>query len=158
MNCDKVLDILYYSERISLLKRVLINFHVWHCAKCAAHRHVLQIACERMNEDFFPPAHGIAGQVMTFIHAGETFDDTFPEHESVSFRAWVVTGIALLFSLSSAYLGIDYLTPVNTRSVNFMLSLGITVGGIITAFGAIFIGCHIKELSKWLDLRSSQSR
>ncbi|MDR2802912.1 MAG: peptidoglycan-binding protein [Treponema sp.] len=155
MNCDKVLDILYYSEHISLLKRVLINFHVWHCAKCAVHQRVLQTAGEQMKEDFFPPARGIAEQVMTFIHAGETFDD-IPEHESVSFRAWVVTGIALLVSLSSAYLGIDYLTPVNTRAVNFMLSLGITVGGIITAFGAIFIGCHIKELSEWFGLHSGQ--
>jgi hypothetical protein len=33
-----------------------------------------------------------------------------------------------------------------------MLPVGITVGGVITAFGAIFIGSHITELSKWLGL------
>jgi hypothetical protein len=147
------LDFLYYSdEGIPFIKRLLIAFHVWHCPRCIAHLHALETASTLLEEDFFPPAENIADSVMALVRADEPFSESSCEQEAVSLRAWIITGLALLFSLSSAYLGIDYLTPIDTRTINFMLPVGITVGGAITAFCAIFIGCHIKELSKWLGL------
>jgi hypothetical protein len=116
------------------------------------HLHALQTASTLIKEDFFPPAENIADSVMALAQADEPLTGQSHELQSVSLRAWIITGFALLFSLSSAYLGIDYLTPIDTRTVNFMLPVGITVGGVITAFCAIFIGCHIKEFSKWLGL------
>ncbi|MDR0662774.1 MAG: peptidoglycan-binding protein [Spirochaetaceae bacterium] len=156
MNCNKVLDTLYYSDsRIPFVKRLLTGFHIWHCPKCAAHWNTLQKARACMREDFFPPAtSGTADQVMALIRQNEDALSVPPhEQEALSFRVWVAAGLAILFSLSSAYLGIDYLTPAGTRTINFMLPIGITVGAVITAFGAIFIGSHIKELSKRLGLR-----
>ena len=153
MNCNKVLDFLYYADDdIPFVKRILIAFHIRHCPKCAAHWHTLQTASTLLKEDFFPPAENIADSVMALARAGEPLAGQSLGYQVVSLRAWIVTGFALLFSLSSAYLGIDYLTPIDTRTINFMLPVGITVGGAITAFCAIFIGCHIKELSKWLGL------
>jgi hypothetical protein len=155
MNCNEILDTLYYSDNhIPFAKRLLIDFHIRHCPKCAAHKNVLQKAACCIREDFFPPAAGAAGPVMTFIRDDAAFTEPLHEQESHSLRAWVVAGLAIFVSVSSAYLGIDYLTPVDTRTINFMLPVGITVGGVITAFGAIFIGCHIKELSKWFGLHS----
>ncbi|MDR2444986.1 MAG: peptidoglycan-binding protein [Spirochaetaceae bacterium] len=156
MNCNKVLDFLYYSdEGITFVKRILIYLHTRHCTKCAAHLHTLQTASALLKEDFFPPAENIADSVMTIVRVDEPLTTQSRELQAVSLRAWIITGFTLLLSLSSAYLGIDYLTPMDTRTVNFMLPVGITVGGAITAFCAIFIGCHIKELSKWLDLHLS---
>jgi hypothetical protein len=153
MNCDKVLDFLYYSdEGIPFITRLLIAFHVRHCPGCASHLRALRTASTLLEEDFFPPAKNIADSVMALARADEPFAESSCEHEVVSLRAWIITGFALLFSLSSVYLGIDYLTPIDTRTINFMLPVGITVGGVITAFCAIFIGCHIKELSKWFGL------
>ena len=153
MNCDKVLDFLYYSDDdIPFVKRILIALHIRHCPKCATRLHTLQTASALLKEDFFPPAENIADSVMALVRADEPLTGQSRELQAVSFRAWIITGFTLLFSLSSAYLGIDYLTPIDTRTVNFMLPVGITVGGAITAFCAIFIGCHIKELSKWFGL------
>ena len=153
MNCNEVLDFLYYSDDgIPFVKRILIALHIRYCPKCAMHLHTLQTASTLLKEDFFPPAENIADSVMALAQADEPLTGQSHELQSVSLRAWIITGFALLFSLSSAYLGIDYLTPIDTRTINFMLPVGITVGGVITAFCAIFIGCHIKEFSKWLGL------
>jgi hypothetical protein len=156
MNCDRVLDLLYYSEEsFSLVERILIYFHIRRCPKCAVHRRALQIASARMKEDFFPPAVAdMSTKIMALIRRGTLMDSAKPE--AIPFRAWVIAGLAMLVSLPGAYLGVDYLIPVDTRSVYFMLSLGITVGAVITAFGAMFIGCHMTELSKWLGLRPRQ--
>jgi anti-sigma factor RsiW len=154
MNCNKVLDALYYSDgHILFVKRLLIAFHIRHCPKCAAHADALQKAADCMREDFFPPAAvGTADSVMAFIRDEDAFAEPVHEQEALSLRVWVAAGLAILISLASAYLGIDYLTPADTRTINFMLPIGITVGAVITAFGAIFIGGHIKELSKRLGM------
>jgi hypothetical protein len=89
---------------------------------------------------------------MALVRKGNVMEDAPPEHAALPLRAWLITGLAVLVSLSSASLGIGYLTPADTRAVNFMLPVGITVGSVITAFGAIFIGSHIRELSEWLGL------
>jgi hypothetical protein len=159
MNCDKVLDVLYYQDngeypegRISFIMRFLICLHIRRCPKCAAHQRALRCASACLKEDFFPPATGIASEIMARVRDGGIFGDLPPEHAALPFRAWLVAGMAILVSLSSASIGIDYLTPVGARTISFMLPVGITVGAVITAFGAIFIGSHIAELSKWLGL------
>ncbi|MDR2098038.1 MAG: peptidoglycan-binding protein [Spirochaetaceae bacterium] len=157
MNCNEVLDALYYSDGgIPLVKRIFIAFHIWRCPKCAAHADALQkvSACR---EDFFPPASGIADSVMALIREGGALVKPANGQEALSIRAWAAAGLAILVSVSSAYLGIDYLTPVDIRTANLMLPVGITVGCVVTAFGAIFIGCHIKELSAWLGLNSGSN-
>ncbi|MDR0382726.1 MAG: peptidoglycan-binding protein [Spirochaetaceae bacterium] len=160
MNCEKVLDALYYQDNreysegpVAFITRMLIALHIRRCPKCAAHRNALRSVSACLKEDFFPPPAGIAARVMPLARDSGVFADMPPERAAPPFRAWLIAGLAILVSLSSASLGIDYLTPVNVRSVNFMLPFGITVGGVITAFGAIFIGSHIAELSKWLGIR-----
>ncbi|MDR1257320.1 MAG: peptidoglycan-binding protein [Spirochaetaceae bacterium] len=160
MNCDKVLDVLYYQDngeypegRFSFMVRFLIALHIRGCPKCAAHQKALQSASACLKEDFFPPATGIASEIMVRVRDGGVFGNVPSVNAALPLRAWLVAGLAILVSLSSASIGIDYLTPINTRTVSFMLPFGITVGSVITAFGAIFIGSHITELSKWLGLR-----
>ncbi|MDR3356906.1 MAG: peptidoglycan-binding protein [Spirochaetaceae bacterium] len=156
MNCNKVLDSLYYSDKYTpLITRLLIALHIRHCPKCAAHWQALQTAAVLLEEDFFPPSESHADSIMALVEADEPFAAS-RDRDAVSLRAWIITCLALLFSLSSAYLGIDYLTPLDIRTINFMLPVGITVGGAITAFCAIFIGCHIKELSDWLGLHTHE--
>lgn len=157
MNCDEVLDFLYYPEnRFTFIKRILIYFHLLRCPKCAAHKRALRIASLCAREDFLPPAENLSENIMALVRECGNSAEIHSKPETVSFRAWIISGLAILVSLSSAYFGVDYLTPANTHTIYFMLPLGITVGAIITAFGAIFIGCHIPELSKWLGLNSSK--
>jgi hypothetical protein len=156
MNCDKVLDFLYDTEysgyRFSFIARLLVFFHISHCPKCAAHRRALQSASDCLKEDFFPPASGIAEKVMALLGDDDAFTLRHQGYAAMSFRSWLIAGLAVLVSLSSASLGVGYLTPANMRTVYFTLAVGITVGAVITAFVAIFIGSHIAELSRWLGL------
>jgi hypothetical protein len=159
MTCDKVLDVLYYQDngeypngRFSFMMRFLIALHIRRCPKCAAHLRALQSVSACLKEDFFPPATGIASEIMARVREDGLLENTPQENAAPPLRTWLTVGLTILLFLSSASIGIDYLAPVNVRTVSFMLSVGITVGGVITAFGAIFIGSHIAELSKWLGL------
>jgi hypothetical protein len=94
-----------------------------------------------MRESFPPPPAELEERIMRSVNAEEQPGE-YPEVAGVSFRSWVVTGFIVLFSLSSSFFW-EGAPP---------LHIGITVGAVVTAYGAIFIGSHLKELTERFNI------
>jgi hypothetical protein len=123
------------AEPQPLFTRLELWFHLFCCPACAAEAAKLESARSIMRESFPPPAAEIEDRIMRSIDTEEP-DEAYPEVAGVSFRSWVITGFIVLLSLSSSFF-LEGVPP---------LPIGITVGAIVTAYGAIFIGSHLKEL------------
>ncbi|MFP3042562.1 peptidoglycan-binding protein [Treponema primitia] len=162
MNCNDVMDKVYEFEgnsSLPLFTRLQIWLHTLRCpccagnsvASCAEKIEKLTAARSLMKENFFPPAPGLEDRIMQSI-ALEELDEEYPEIAGVSFRSWVVTGLVILVSLSTSFLGMDFIKVADNWGSSFLLPIGITVGAIVSAYGALFIGSHLKELSDRFNL------
>jgi hypothetical protein len=67
--------------------------------------------------------------------------------QGVSFRSWVIAGLIILVSLSSSFFNLDFVETVASYGSSFLLPVGLTIGIVVTGYGALFIGSHLKELS-----------
>jgi hypothetical protein len=144
MNCNKAMDVVYEewgTVSLSFFTRLRARFHLFLCPRCAAEAALLQSARGLMRESVPPPPAELEERIMRSIDAEEQ-DSQYPEVAGVSFRSWVVTGFIVLLSLSSSFFW-EGVPP---------LYIGITVGAILTAYGAIFIGSHLKELTERFNL------
>jgi hypothetical protein len=133
--------------------RLQVSIHLLLCPRCAEKAARLEAARNIMKIDFFPLAPDFSDSIMDTICA-EAFDDpadmSFDAEElspAIPFGGWVFTGFIVLLSLASAFIGMDFITVAAAQGSSFLLPVGITIGVIITGYGAIFIGSHLKELS-----------
>ena len=69
-----------------------------------------------------------------------------------SFRVWVIIGVFVLFSLSSSFFGMNFVEIANAEGLSFLLPVGLTIGIVVTCYGAFFIGSHLEELSSRFKL------
>jgi hypothetical protein len=145
MNCGKAMDAVYEewgAESLPLFTRLEMRLHLLRCPRCAAEAARLQNARAFMQESLLSPPAELEERIMRSVNAEERGEE-YPEVAGVSFRSWVVTGLIVLLSLSSSFF----------REGAPPLHIGITVGAILTAYGAIFIGSHLKELTERFNLR-----
>jgi hypothetical protein len=150
-----------------LLLRIRIAAHILFCPGCARSVEQFEVTRHILNHDFFPPAPDFAEPVMRQImreaagtpdYAGgeDIFEEIFngpPAAEGVSFRGWVITGLVMLLSLSTSFFGLDFGRIAAAEGMSFLLPVGITIGAVVTCYGALFIGSHLKELSERFGLR-----
>jgi hypothetical protein len=144
MNCNKAMDIVYEewgAVSLPFLTRLRAHLHLFLCPRCAAEAALLQSARALMQESFPSPQAELEERIMRSINTEEQ-GSHYPEVAGVSFRSWVVTGFIVLLSLSSSFFW-EGAPP---------LHIGITVGAILTAYGAIFIGSHLKELTERFNI------
>jgi hypothetical protein len=47
----------------------------------------------------------------------------------------------------------NFVAIANSEGSSFLLPVGITIGIVLTCYGALFIGSHLKELSSRFRLR-----
>ena len=154
MNCRELMDQAAGSsgEHLPLALRLKIGFHLLRCSRCAAEAARFEAARELLKAGAFPPAPDLESLIMERIEA------SFP-HEGaeiageISFRGWVITGVIVILSLSSAFIGMNANQIAPRDWTSFLLPLGLTVGLFVTGYGALFIGTHLKELSEWVRLR-----
>jgi hypothetical protein len=160
MNCDELLDRVYEycGEPLPPLLYLRVKFHCLLCPQCAQEMERFELAQDILRNDFAPPELDFAGAVMAKLCAedmaedpGET-EETLEEAAGISLRGWVIAGLILFFSLTSAFLGMDFIKIAASEGSSYMLPLGITIGAIITCYGAVFIGSHLKELSQRFGL------
>ena len=70
----------------------------------------------------------------------------------LSTRGWVIAGLIILVSLVTAFFGLDFQKLALETGMSFLLPVGITIGIVLTSYGALFIGSHLKELSERFGL------
>jgi hypothetical protein len=150
---DKVYDSLG-EEPLSLLFRLQLGVHLLFCRRCAEEVKKLKAVQEYLQTGFFPDSPHFEDSIMEQIYAEESALanpdwDTAP---GVSFRSWVITGFIVLISLSTVFFSMDFVKVAASEGSSFLLPVGLTVGGILTSYGAIFIGSHLKKFSQWFGL------
>ncbi|GHU10528.1 hypothetical protein FACS1894151_09970 [Spirochaetia bacterium] len=171
MNCHDVMDKLYDAlggGMPTFVEQLEIRVHLLFCPDCAEAASQLEIAKTSLREDFFPsaadmessPGGSIEDSIMLKIAAeefetGDLLDKDYEETGApagVSLRGWVITGCIVLVSLSTSFFGMDFNTVASTGGDSFLLPMGITIGAVITSYGALFIASHLKELSNRFGL------
>jgi hypothetical protein len=156
MHCNEVLDKVYESmgEPLPLLDKMMITFHRMWCTRCDEELEKLEYALELLHTDFFPQAPSLEDSIMEQL-TGELFDvvpSLSPEDQLEStglpLRGWIIIGCIVLISLSTVFFGVDFADTAARFGSSFLLPVGITIGGVLTGYGAIFIASHLKELSE----------
>ncbi|MDR3139952.1 MAG: peptidoglycan-binding protein [Treponema sp.] len=152
MNCHAVLDQVVEStgdESLSLASQIKIAVHLFFCPRCAAELKKLEAAQDVLKADFFPPPPNLEDAILERIYAEapETEEEHYDIPAGFSLRGWVITGIIVLFSLASSFFGMDFEEVAASEGSSFLLAVGLTVGVVVTGYGALFIGSHLKELT-----------
>ena len=163
MKCDDALDTIYEAEApLPLGKRLSLAFHIVFCGKCTAHLENHEKALFLLRTDFFPPSPDFCNSIMNSIYREaeanksafeESIDEQFLGIGGFSLKGWVIAGIVLLFSLTTIFFGQDFTAIVMDQGSLYLLPLGILIGVLITCYGALFIGSHLKELSERFKLK-----
>jgi len=104
-----------------------------------------------MKEDFFPPSPELENSIMAKIEA-EQEDESYAVAGGLSTHGWVIAGVAILISLVTVFFGLDFKHLALESGMSFVLPMGITIGIVLTTYGALFIGSHLKELSERFGL------
>ena len=149
IDCKTVLDSIYKTEENSpsFLTQIRTDLHLLLCTSCTYELSILQKVDEILKTDFFPLAPDFEASVMESLSL-----ETVPEKEidapaGFSLRFWVIAGFFILFSLSTSFFGLNFIHIANEEGLSFLIPVGITIGLVVTCYGAFFIGSHLKELS-----------
>jgi hypothetical protein len=106
-----------------------------------------------MKTDFLPPSPDFADHLMECVYEETGMEEKTDAPAGFSFRGWVIIGFFVLFSLSSSFFGVNFVEIADAEGLSFLLPVGLTVGMVVTCYGALFIGSHLKELSSRFRLR-----
>ncbi|MDR0706667.1 MAG: peptidoglycan-binding protein [Treponema sp.] len=153
-----IIDDLYdaMGEDISFFSFIKNSAHLIICSACSKEARKLNMA-EAAMKDFFPPLPAASDFEESLMARIDALPD-MPAYEAghlteVSLRGWVITGVFMLFSLTTLFFGMDFEKVASNQGQAFLLPVGIIIGGILTSYGALFIGSHLKELSERFGLR-----
>jgi hypothetical protein len=158
MKHSTVIEKIYENESLSVFDRLGIAFHLLGCKKCAGDLVRYECAREIMRHDFFTESDegSVADSVMSLI--GEEKYAVTPgpfvslSPEILPIRNWIISGVIIIAALTTSFFGMDFSSLVRDFGSGFMIPLAVTIGAVITAFIALFIGKHLKELSKLFGL------
>jgi anti-sigma factor ChrR (cupin superfamily) len=154
----KVLDIIYGQEELSFFTRVKVWLHILICPDCAASVERFEVCRDILHNDFFPTGPVFEDAVMAMINA----EEEIPQMQGAgapaevpggfSTRGWVIAGLIMLVSLASVFFGMEFNNVALAAGMSFMVPIGITIGIVLTSYGALFIGSHLKELTERFGL------
>ena len=148
MDCTTVMDTAYEGEKdLDILTQVRMELHLLFCMECAGKLRKLRYLEEIMKNDFLPPSPDFGDLLMERLYEETELEEKADAPAGFSFRGWVIIGFFVLISLSSSFFGINFTEIARTEGLSFLLPVGLTVGMVVTCYGALFIGSHLKELS-----------
>lgn len=155
MDCHTVMNDVYETGRETpwpILTQLRRELHLLFCPACAGELKKLRYLDEIMKADFFPPSPDFEEIVMKRLE--ETgLEEKTDAPAGFSFRGWVISGFFILLSLSSSFFGANFLKIAEAEGLSFLLPVGLTIGMVVTCYGALFIGSHLNELSARFRLR-----
>jgi hypothetical protein len=145
----------YEHEKMPLLMRIQIGMHILVCPDCARKIERYEVCRDILRSEFLPSDPGLENSVMAMIAAKEgevqeTEEAAVPG--GFSTRGWVIAGLVMLVSLATAFFGLDFNKVALANGMSFLVPVGITIGIVLTSYGALFIGSHLKELSERFGL------
>jgi len=160
MDCEKAQEKIYenYGEEpqdVPLLSQMQVGLHLFFCSDCTRENERFRTCRDILSSDFFPPAPGLEDSVMALIPTEETAPEKtpqFPVPGFLSTRGWVIAGLIMFVSLATAFFGLEFNNIALAAGMSFLLPVGITIGIILTVYGALFIGSHLKELTERFGL------
>jgi hypothetical protein len=163
MKHSTVIEKIYEDESLSFFERLAIAFHLLGCKKCLHDLTRYENAREIMRTDFFADnGESVADYVMSAIGeeksaAADLIADPFADlpPEILPIRNWIISGAIIIAALTTSFFGMDFNSLVRDFGNNFTIPLAITIGAVITAYIALFIGKHLKELSKLFGLSTN---
>ena len=155
MNCERVLEKVYeMDDPMPLLTRIRIGLHIISCPDCAQEVERFEVCKDILRNDFFPTA-SLEDTVMAMVAAEEAAAPAAEEMEipgGFSTRGWVIAGLVMFVSLATAFFGLDFNHVAVAAGISFLIPVGITIGIVLTCYGALFIGSHLKELTERFGL------
>jgi hypothetical protein len=168
MTCHEIMDKIYEyaGEPLPPLLHIRIALHLFFCPGCARELERFEAARHILRTGFFPPSPdfeetvmerlrndpGISGAEGEYLPGEEAGQPAGVPDTGVSFRGWVITGLVALFSLPASFFGFNFSRLAASEGMSVLLPVGITVGVVLTCYGALFIGSHVKELSERFGL------
>ena len=163
MSCSKILDMVYeYSgndplseDSMPLLNQIQVWLHTIICPNCAQEIERFEVSKAVMREDFFPPSPGLEDSIMARAAAEEKeleTEEIYAVPGGLSTRGWVIAGLVILVSLATSFFGLNFQNLADETGMSFLLPVGITIGIVLTTYGALFIGSHLKELTERFGL------
>ena len=150
MNINDEID---KDTTLPILTQARLSMHLLFCEDCQLELKNLQNVEEIMRTDFLPPSPEFEDIIMKKLGEEVFMDVTMKETAGVSLRSWVIIGFFLVVSLVSTFFGMNFVGITNGEGLSFLLPVGITIGIIVTCYGALLIGSHLKELSNRFGLR-----
>jgi hypothetical protein len=157
MGCSKILDMVYEcsEDSMPLLNQIQVWLHTVTCPNCAQEIERFEVSKAIMREDFFPPSPNLEDSIIAKIAIEEEQTETVESYAvpgGLSTRGWVIAGLIILISLATAFFGLDFQNLADETGMSFLLPVGITIGIVLTTYGALFIGSHLKELTERFGL------
>ena len=155
MNCKKIIDMFYEDDDLTILNQIRIGLHTFFCSGCANEIEKYEAARALIREDFFRVPPDIEDAIMARINIEtneEAAEISNPVPGVLSTRRWVIAGVILMVSLVTVFLGLEFKILASESGMSFLLPMGITIGILVTTYGALFIGSHLKELSERFGL------
>jgi len=160
MGCSRILNIYYdylggdTDNPMPLICRAQIWFHTLICSDCAQEIERFEVSKNIMNDEFFPASPQLEDSIMAMVDKEELPEtrDVYAAQGGLSTRGWVIAGIIIFLSLATAFFGLDFQKLADETGISFLLPAGITIGSVLTIYGALFIGSHLKELSERFGL------
>jgi len=150
------MDTVYEAENensLSVLTQLRIWLHLLCCRACSRELKKLRRVEEIMKTDFLPPSPDFEDTLMKRLYEEAAMAEETDAPAGFSLRGWVITGVVVLLSLSSVFFGMNFIQIANEEGLSFLLPVGLTVGVVLTCYGALFIGSHLKELSTRFGIR-----
>jgi hypothetical protein len=159
MDCKEMMNLIIEAdgdESFSLFRHLALEFHLLICPRCSREfrhyrlgRELLSASCQdpELKSSSLPD---FSDSIMAVILA-ESAEDSGPEDsmtEALSFRRWVITGCVIMISLVSVFFGLTFTELSAASGFSLMVPMSLTIGIFISAYGALFIGSHLKELSE----------
>jgi hypothetical protein len=152
MSCEEILDKVYqYADGdprnpMPLLTRISIGLHLVVCPDCAQEVERFQVCRDMLSMEDTSLAMMAPAEDDVLPAEGEELSGGF------SFRGWVIAGLVMLVSLATAFFGLDFNRLAKEMGMSFLLPIGITIGLVLTVYGALFIGSHLKVLTERFGL------
>ena len=128
-------------------------FHLLLCPRCSEELRNLRRLEDIMRNDFLPTSPNLDKIIMERLYEETGIEEKADTPAGFSFRLWVIIGFFVLLSLSTSFFGMNFIEIADTEGLSFLLPVGLTIGVVVSCYGALFIGSHLKELSNRFKLR-----